>query len=324
MLFLGRQPILFMGDKTLENSKMKNEYSGGLYVKDACLVAYSSSSTAQTRNMNMARVYDWLNYKNVAIGGARPAGGFEVEATIISLRDRSYGWSCLWGARLGTTGKVTRTNILISNKQQISQGISHLSEKNAEYGSSIQGKKLNVRLICVPTTSEIYDNAYSGRLIVTDVTTGEVLTDNTEIWGDDFGVGKDAMFSTVTTFYRFQPAWFSRARYANPTSNATTDHDFEGLFFGGAIYLNPTGADQSIPTRVPLHYLTPVKSGTVYQCRMKDSGYYYDTFNVQADGVVMETAYINSIISSGTVGNRYVRMMTNCPNYNTAVIKYLN
>ena len=104
MLFLGRQPILFMGDKTLENSKMKNEYSGGLYVKDACLVAYSSSLGNQTRNMNMARVYDWLNYKNVAIGETRPAGGFEVEATIISLRDRSYGWSCLWGARLGTTG----------------------------------------------------------------------------------------------------------------------------------------------------------------------------------------------------------------------------
>ena len=324
MLFLGRQPILFMGNKTLENSKMKNEYSGGLYVKDACFVAYSSSLTAQTRNMNMARVYDWLNYKNVAIGGTRPAGGFEVEATIISLRDRSYGWSCLWGARLGTTGKVTRTNILIGSKQQISQGISHLSEKNAEYGSSIQGKKLNVRLICVPTTSEIYGNAYSGRLIVTDVTTGEVLTDNTEIWGDDFGVGKDAMFSTVTTFYRFQPAWFSRGRYANPTSNATTNHDFEGLFFGGAVYLNPTGADDSIQTRVPVQYLTPVKGGTVYKCKMINGSQYMNTFDVTSDGVVVEIANINDIVNSRAVGNRYVRMMYNCPNYNTAVIKYLD
>ena len=324
MLFLGRKPILFMGNKTLENSKMVNEYSGGVYVKDACLVGYLASLTATTRNTQMVRVYDWLNYKNVRIGETRPAGGFEVEATFISLRPRSEGWGCLWGARLGTTGKVTRTNILISSKMQISQGISHLSETNAEYGGSILGKKVTVRLICLPTTDATMGNAYSGRLILTDANTGELLVDRTEIWGDDFGVGKDAMFSTVTTFYRFQPAWFSRARYANPNSNATTEHDFEGIFFGGAIYLNPTGADQSIPTRVPLHYLTPVKGGTVYQCRMKDSGYYYDTFNVQADGVVMETAYINSIINSGTVGNRYVRMMTNCPNYNTAVIKYID
>ena len=213
---------------------------------------------------------------------------------------------------------------MIGNRQQVSQGISHLPEKNTEYGNSIQGKKLNVRLICVPTTSEIYDNAYSGRLIVTDVTTGEVLTDNTEIWGDDFGVGKDAMFSTVTTFYRFQPAWFSRGRYANPNSNVTTHHDFEGLFFGGAVYLNPTGADDSIQTRVPVQYLTPVKGGTVYKCKMINGSQYMNTFDVTSDGVVVEIANINDIVNSRAVGNRYVRMMYNCPNYNTAVIKYLD
>ena len=96
-----------------------------------------------------------------------PAGGFEVEATFIPKREN--GWCTLWGTRVGTTGKVTRTNILVDSIHKISQGISYDPSTNPSYGDSIINKKVHVRLICLPTISPQYQHAYSGRIIAEEL-----------------------------------------------------------------------------------------------------------------------------------------------------------
>lgn len=317
MLYFGREPVVFMGNKTIASDKMKNEWSGGLYVKDACLVTDYNTRTTPNRDSHMDRVYDWINYSDIPYGETPPVGGFEVEATVILLRQDS--WSTLWGTRVGTTGKVTRANIIFSNRHQISQGLSYLPSDNAEYGGSLLGRKVTVRLICLPT-HEVYEHAYSGRVIVTDANTGELISDNTDIWGDDWGFGKNAMFSNVTTFYRFHSAWFSRNRYANPASNTSTGQDFEGVFFGGAVYINPTGADTTIAERIPVQYLQPVKAGRNVISKFNTDKQY----TILRTGVFYETVDIEKAIAGSEIVASYRGVMTNCVNYTNAKLVYID
>lgn len=317
MLYLGRRP-LFIGKKFITNSKMKNDWVGGLYVKDSCLVRYPLQVTSTARDRHMDRIYDWLNYRNNAIGGTVPSGGFEVEATFIPLRDD--GWYALWGTRVGTTGKVTRTNVLIESTGEMSQGTSCQPSGNIAQGESVIGRKITTRYICLPTTSDLYAHAYSSRLIVTDANTGEVLSDNTEIFGDNFT--SDAMFSTYTNFYKFHNAWFSRNRYANPMQNASTGADFEGIFFGGAIYINPTGEDSGVITRFPVQYMTPAKKGIQIQLKMRNSSQEVVSYIPESDGVVYETSEIGN--AADEVELLYYGMMENCPNFTDSKLIYID
>lgn len=319
MLYMGRNPLFLMGNNSIATAKMKNDFAGGLYVKEACLVTDYNSRTMQYRENHMDRVYDWLNYNGLGtFGETPPAGGFEVEATVIPLRQDS--WCTLWGTRVGTAGKVTRANIIFATKHMISQGLSYLPSDNAEYGNSLLGRKVNIRLICLPTTSEVYQHAYSGRIIVTDANTGELISDNTDIWGDNWGYGNNAMFSAYTTFYRFHSGWFSRNRYTNPAQNASTGQDFEGVFFGGAVYINPTGADTSIATRIPIQILQPVKAEVPCIGKMDD----HRQVLSGADGVMFETADIDTALSTGRPVAAFAGMMTNCVNFTNAKLIYMN
>jgi len=318
MLYMGRNPLFLMGNNYIATAKMKNEFAGGLYVKEACLVTDYNSRTGKTRDSHMDRVYDWLNYNGLGtFGETPPAGGFEVEATVIPLRKDS--WCTLWGTRVGTSGKVTRANIIFSNSRTISQGLSFLPSDNAEYGGSLLGRKVTVRLICLPTYG-VYEHAYSGRVIVTDANTGELISDNTDIWGDNWGYGNNAMFSAYTTFYRFHSGWFSRNRYANPAQNTSTGQDFEGVFFGGAVYINPTGADTSIATRIPIQILQPAKAGVNCIGKMDNQPVVWS----RRDGVMFETADIDTALSTGRPVAAFYGMMTNCANFTNAKLIYMN
>lgn len=318
MLYLGRKPIYSIGRSSVSGGSYYSRYKGSLYVKDACLVAQYYSVTSTNADASMDRVFDWLCYDGGGMRENPPAGGFEVEATFIPTR--SDGWCTLWGTRNGTSGKVTRANILIDSSHRISQGISFDPSDNTNYDNSILNKKVHVRLIVLPIASTTYQHAYSGRLILDDVETGQVLTDRTEVWGDNWGIGKNAMFSTVTTFYRFHSGWFSRNRYANPAQNASTGADFEGYFFGGAVYLNPTGADSNYPTRTPVQILTPCASGQVVRSQLNPSY----TRTALSDGVMVEILDWSAwLYNQDHPAFLYeMKMMTNCENYTTAVLKY--
>ena len=322
MLYLGTQPVYSIGDKALQTASFKDtRHSNSLYVANACLVARYASQTGNTRNVWMDRVYDWINYSNIPFGDTPPAGGFEVEAVIEPVEASAY--YTLWGTRTGTIGKITRANILINGSGQISQGLSVLPSTNPAYDGNLFGRKIHVRLICLPTTSEDYTHAYSGRIIVEDAITGETLTDETEIFGDVNGTASNAMFSNWSTFYRFHSAWFSRNRYANPIQNTPSANDFKGYFFGGAVYINPTGADGSIPTRVPVQILTPVKAGQTYEYKF-GAGAYTGSTTIQETGVFVEIVDIEILMSTGEIQNRFARMMTKCQEFTDAVLKYID
>lgn len=322
MLYLGTQPVYSIGDKALQKTAFKDmRHANSLYIENACLIARYASQSGSTRNSWMDRVYDWLNYSNIPFGETPPAGGFEVEAIIEPAEADAY--YCLWGTRNGTAGKTTRANILINASGQISQGLSITPSSNPAYGGNLFGRKVHVRMICLPTTSPDYTHAYSGRVIVEDAITGETLTDVTEIFGDNLGTGENAMFSDTTTFYRFHSAWFSRNRYANPVQNASQGYDFKGYFFSGAVYINPTGADSSIPTRVPVQILTPVKAGQTYEYKF-GAGAYTGSTTIQETGVFVEIIDIEILMSTGEIQNRFARMMTNCQEFTNAVLKYID
>ena len=283
MLFLGNNLVYSMGSNSIANATAKTPYSGSVYVKDSCLIIDDYQNTRQSRSDWMQRPFDLLNYSgNQTLGGTPDVGGFEVEATFITTKES--GWGTLWGCRVGTSGRVTRMNILLGNDQQVSTGLSILPSTNPSYGYSLLGRKVTVRFIVLPTTSESYTHAYSGRIIVTDANTGEVLTDETDVFGDN--ASSDAMFSTYTTFWSEPLTWFYRASSNNPNNIGYGANGFEGYFFGAKVYVNPTGADTNIPTRVLMQNFVPVKAGEVFN----GTGAFVGPIpiKIERDGVVVE------------------------------------
>lgn len=320
MIYLGKTPIFSMGTSRVSDGSFG--VHDALYVKNACLVARYAKQSGNTRNAYMDRVYDWLNYSNVAFGGTPPAGGFEVETTIVPLENDDK-WQCVWGTRNGSSGYVTRANLVIGADGRVGMGLSNDPSENIYYGEPVFGRAVHIRFLCIPTTSQDYEHAYSGRLIVQDATGGTTLSDNTLVWGDNFGTGNDAMFSAITTFYTFHSAWFSRNRYQTPSQNASTGNDFHGYFLGGAVYINPTGADTSVATRFPVQALTPVKGGTKFGPSKIFNNINKST--ITADGVFCETVDITDLpnVQTGEKPLRkYAVLMTNCANYTEAQLIY--
>lgn len=261
MLYLGNNLVYSIGSSTVADAPGRTENHGSVYVEQSCLIPYNYAIQNTTRNYFMQRTFDLLNYSGTkSLGGEPDVGGFEMEATFRSVKDT--GWGTLWGARVATSGRVTRVNLLTGNSFQVSQGISFSPSTNPAYGDSILGRKINVRFICIPTVSETYAHAYSGRVIVKDADTNELLTDETDIFGDNFS--SNALFSTYTTFWKEPLSWFYRASSYTPANIGYGTADFKGYFFGGAIYVNPLGIDQNIPARIPIHVLTPLKAGTTF------------------------------------------------------------
>lgn len=262
MLYQNGKPVLFMGNNSIKYTALRSRYSGSVHIANTCLIMDNAANQSSTRADLPQRIFDLLNYNGLnSLGGTPAAGGFEIEATFESDKLGS-GFQTICGCRVGTSGKVTRANVLIgSTAQQISIGLSNDPSTNPAYGDSLIGKKVHIRFICVPVTDQNYDHAYSGRIIVEDADTGITLTDETQVFGDNFGYGNNAMFSTYTNFWCEPLTWFYRASSYNPNNIGYGDYGFEGYFWGGAIYINPTGADVNIPTRTIVVRLTPNKEG---------------------------------------------------------------
>lgn len=290
-----------MGSNSIANATARTQYSGSVYVKDSCLIINNEQNTHDYRFYYLQRPFDLLNYSNQQVlDGTPDVGGFEVEATFVTTKES--GWGTLWGCRVGTRGKITRLNILINSSQQISIGASILPSTNPTYGDSLLGRKVTARLIVLPTTSESYAHAYSARIIVTDVNTGEVLTDETGVFGDN--VASDAMFSTYTSFWSEPLTWFYRASSDNPNNIGYGANGFEGYFFGAKVYVNPTGADTNIPTRVLMQNYVPVRRGQTFE----PTGAFteQEPINIEKDGVVVELISMPAFDSRiYNIGTRY-------------------
>ena len=285
MLFLGNNLVYSMGSNNIANVTAKTQYSGSVYVKNSCLIINNNQNTNQSRSGWMQRPFDLLNYSgNQTLGGTPDVGGFEVEATFIPTKES--GWGTLWGCRIGTSGKVTRLNILIDSNQQISMGASILPSTNPSYGYSLLGRKVTVRFICVPVEPQepdYFNHSYLGRIIVKD-SSGTTLTDETQIFGDNASL--DAMFSTYTSFWSEPLTWFYRASSNNPNNIGYGANGFEGYFFGAKVYLNPTGADTNIPTRILIQNYVPVKTGQLFTGTGAFVG--IEPTRVERDGIVVE------------------------------------
>lgn len=321
MMYLGKTPVYSFGTSPVGETRVVMsgpDVSGSLYVKNACLLARASSQTGTARNVWMDRLYDWVNYENLPINSAPPPSGFEVETTIILNKEEQPAYCAIWGLRNGST-PITRANVMFKAKQGASQGLSVEPADNIEYLFKIRGKKIHVRMICVPKYNDgPYIHNWSSRLIIEDVDKGTTLLDETETFGDNENT--DVLMSNITTFYRFHSGWFARNTYANPSSNYPKGNEFDGYFFGGAVYLNPTGADTRIPTRIPIQILTPVKQGQTYTIKMP--GYYSGEQIIPSTGVAVEIIDIETLLSSGLVEGRFFRMMENCSQFTEAVFEY--
>lgn len=306
MLFLGNNLVYSIGQNGIADAVAKTKYSGSVYVKNSCLTIINALNNTEARDGWMQRPFDLLNYSgNQALGGTPDVGGFEVEATFISTKES--GWGTLWGCRVGTSGRVTRMNILISSGKQVSTGLSILPSANPTYGESLLNRKVTIRFIVLPTTSDEYLHAYSGRIIVKDAETDEILTDETEVFGDN--AASDAMFSNYTTFWSEPLTWFYRASSNNPNSIGYGANGFEGYFFGARIYVNPLGIDTSLPTRIPVITLTPVKGGQIFNGTHTFSNRW--SMPITKDGIAFEVNDVTKWSSQGVYNkqrNDYITM----------------
>lgn len=291
MIYLDGNPLTSIGNSVITDVPRHNpDIIGSLYTKECYKALNNQAITSTYRSPYMWRVFDLLCYRPSgnaasATNKAQP-GGFEIEMTF-KTTDVSHV-QCVCGLLGGTSSTTAGVGIFIGKDTgRIGYRAGRTPTNNKYTGESVLNRKVTARLIVLPTTSETYTHAYSGQIIVTDVNTGTKLADETTVFGES--LAKDMMVTNQTNFYRFLLGLFFQPNNYTPLSVAYGTNSFIGYFYGGKIYVNPTGADTTIPTRIPIHVFTPVQKGQIFAGSGVFNWNGLTPLTINADGVAIET-----------------------------------
>lgn len=314
MLYMDGKPLISIG-KGKVITKVPNhdpKYIGSLHVKNTYLALYNQSIASTSTSPFLVRAFDMFCYKygNASTAGNKAAvGGFEIEMTFEAEDKNNNKTQTVFGLLGGTTATTAAVSMYIGTSGKIGIRAGRTPTTAQWYGDSLFGRKVTARMIILPTTSETYAHAYSGRIIVTDADTGVTLTDETAVFGDN--LAKDMMVTNQTQFYRFPFGLFFTNNNSSPLSTAYADTSFQGYFWGGKIYVNPTGLDENIPPRTVYHVFTPVQANKLFTGSGVFDGSEPLSVRPGTDGVCIETINLNEVRTNNVYNIRaYARM---CP-----------
>lgn len=275
MLYLGSGHLVNFGEKSIPVARMINSHANSIRFVNPTLYTFSSGNVNyQYRDSRMFRFYDYLNYNNTAFNIAAetpPIGGMEIECEYEPSLETTR-WNAVFGARNGSTGYVTRINSLVTTHGCVGEGVGHLPEDNVEYGTqAILGTRVKERMIITPVLDQAekeatgYTHAWKCRVIVKNVLSNKIISDEERYWGDTWDQGNNCLTSTITTFYRFFIGLGDRVRYAKGSSNAPAGSSFVGWIWNTNVYINPLGLDTNVPERALVTQIFPTDKGMYYQ-----------------------------------------------------------